>query len=138
MMDTLFAVLEHRLGNVSIDSPVDDVKQRVQGPVSIPNGKDGIVGETFRLMDILVDAPVFPVDIGIDTGIDQRIIELGVEHRQLIVVALRVDARQGLFPAPSCRLGQLIEIVAQCFGFQVLQGAFGTDSGKGNLDLQLF
>ena len=54
MVYALLVMFQHRFGNVCIDLAVDDIEQRMQSPVSIPNGKDRVVGKAIGLMDVLV------------------------------------------------------------------------------------
>ena len=45
-MYALLAMFQHGAGDIRIDPAVDDVEQRMQSPIGVPNGKDRIVRET--------------------------------------------------------------------------------------------
>ena len=59
-MYALLAVLQHGAGDICIDLAIDNIKQRMQGTVSIPNGKDRIVCKTVSLMNIMIQSTILP------------------------------------------------------------------------------
>ena len=75
VMNALLIVFQHRLGDVRIYLPVDDVEERMEGAIRVPYGEDRVIGETFRLMDIMVQAAILPVHVRINTGVDHRVIQ---------------------------------------------------------------
>ena len=52
-MHALLAMLQHGAGDIRIYPAVDDVEQRMQGTIGVPNGKDRVVREIVRLVDIM-------------------------------------------------------------------------------------
>lgn len=52
-MHALLTMLQHGLDDVGVHLSVDDI-EKMERPISIPNGKDGVVREAVRLMDILI------------------------------------------------------------------------------------
>ena len=47
-MHALLAMLQHGAGDIRIYPAVDDVEQRMQGTIGVPNGKDRVVRETWN------------------------------------------------------------------------------------------
>ena len=80
MMHALAVMGEHRLYKIRTDIPFDDVEQRMQGTIGVPNGKDGIVCKALGLVDVVVDPSVFPVYIHINGRVDHRMVQRCVKH----------------------------------------------------------
>ena len=80
----------------------------MQGAVGVPYRKDGVVGETLRLMGLVVDAAVFSVHILVERGVDHHMVERGVEHGLGVVVAIGLGDGEPLLP---CRFRLLLQRV---------------------------
>ena len=74
-MDALLAMLEHGLHHVGVALGLQHIEQGMEGTIGVPKREDGVVGEAFGLMDVMVDAAVLSVHIHIDGGIDHGVIE---------------------------------------------------------------
>ena len=57
------------------------VEQRVGGPERIPKRKDGVFGMSgFRFVDFSIHSSVFPIHIGIGIGIEEGMVQSGIEN----------------------------------------------------------
>ncbi len=135
-VDALLAVLQHALHHVGVALGLQQVEERMQGTVGVPEREHRVVGEAFGLVDVVVETTVLAVDIHIDGGVDHGMVERGVEHGFLVVGTLGLD--DGELTAPFVlRLGkQLLEAFALGFGLEVAQGALGADGGERHFHLQ--
>ena len=93
------------------------------GTVGVPKAEDGVVRESFRLVDFVVKTPVEAVDVHIDRWIDHRVVEGGVEHLLLGFAALDLDLGKLFLPGCAGFAADLLEGFAGGFGFKVLQGS---------------
>ena len=137
-VNTLLAVLEHRLYHVGIALRVQHVEERMQGPVGVPKREHGVVGEAFGLVDVVVEAAILSVHVHVDGGIDHRVIQRSVEHRLLVFGSISLNDSEFLVPF-GLRFGQkLVEITTISLGMKVAQGAFGAGGGECDFHLQTF
>ena len=65
---TLVIVGKHRPDHIPVALWLDDIEQWMQCPIGVPQGEYGIVLKASCLMNILIEAPVFSVNILIDDG----------------------------------------------------------------------
>ena len=129
-MHALLAMLQHGAGDIRIYPAVDDVEQRMQGTIGVPNGKDRVVREIVRLVDIMIQPAILSVHIHIDTRIDHGVIQRGVQHRQLVVRAIGFDNGQFLIPGFTGTSRQPVKIIAGGFSPQIFQSAIRAYAGK--------
>ena len=66
VVDALVVVGQHGLDHVIVALGLDQVEEGVQGSICIPEGKDGVISETLRLVNILVQATIFAVYIFVE------------------------------------------------------------------------
>ena len=135
-MHALLAMLQHGAGDIRIYPAVDDVEQRMQGSIGVPNGKDRVVREIVRLVDIMIQPAILSVHIRIYARIDHGVIQRGVQHRQLVARAGSFDNGQFLIPGFTGTSRQLVETIAGGFSPQIFQSAVGADSRKGDFHFQ--
>ena len=126
-MDTLLLMLYHRLHHIGILPGSNQIQERMFRSVGIPQGEDGIIRKALRLVDVVVQATVFPIDIHIDRRINHRVIERGVEHGLLVFCPFDLEAIQFAVPVFPSRRSQFVEGSAGSLGAQVLQGTLGAD-----------
>ena len=135
-MHALLAMLQHGAGDIRIYPAVDDVEQRMQGTIGVPNGKDRVVREIVRLVDIMIQPAILSVHIRIDTRIDHGVIQRGVQHRQLVVRTIGFDNGQFLIPGFTGTSRQPVETIAGGFSPQIFQSAIRADSRKRHFHFQ--
>ena len=119
----LVVVGQHRLHHVPVAVRLEKGQERMLGTVGVPKAEDGVVRESVRLVDLVVEAPVGTVHVHIDRWIDHRVVEGGVEHLLLGFAALDLDLGKLFLPGCSGFAADLLEGFAGGFGFQVLQGS---------------
>ena len=77
-MHALLAMLQHGAGDIRIYLTVNDVEQRMQSTIGVPNRKNRIVCEIIRLMDIMIQPTILSIHIRIDARIDHGVIQRSV------------------------------------------------------------
>ena len=78
----LLAILIHEgIEEIRAAFPVNDVEQRVQSTVGIPQGKDGIdFLFAFHTVDFLVSATVAAVEVGVEIRRGEAVVHRGIER----------------------------------------------------------
>ena len=122
----------------AVRSRLHDGEQGVQGAVGVPQGEDGVVGESVGGVDVLVQAAVAAVDVLVDHGAEHGVVEGRVEDRLPVVVqGLDSDPAQLAVPGGAGLGPGGVEVPAGSLGGQVGQGAGPAHRRQGHLDLQL-
>ena len=128
---------DHRADHVVRLVRMDDIEQRHGGPVGIPEGEDGVVGE-ITLVDLAVRSAVFPVDVIEDGGMDHGVVQGGIEDRPGgRVLAGDVDLGEFLVPGGIRGGAGRVEIPAREFSGHGRPGTFDADRAEGHLDKDL-
>ena len=132
----LAVVGEHRVHDVAAAVAADEVEQRVQCPVGIPDRENGIIVEIPGLVYLVVDTAVFTVRIHIDRRVYHRVVERRIEHTQRLVAALGFNYRHLLLPL-ACGVGRrLVERAPASLGTQVGQRPARSHGRQRHLDLE--
>ena len=66
---------QHRTHHIGVALGLDEAQQRMQGAVGVPQREDRIVLKASGLVHGAVYATIAPVDVGVDRGVDHRVIE---------------------------------------------------------------
>ena len=90
-MNALLAVFQHGLHHIGIALSLQHIEQRMQGAISVPQRKDGVVGESFGLMNIVVKAAILAVNIHINGRINHRVVQRSVKHGFLVFSSFSID-----------------------------------------------
>ena len=133
---TLLAVSQHGGNHVGVAFGLQQVEQGMQGAVGVPQREHGVIGESFGLMDVVVQPSVLPIDVHIHRRVDHGVIERGVEHGFLVVAALGLKDAQFFVPFVLGFGQQCVEVASVGLGVKVFQGAFGAHCRQGHFHFQ--
>ena len=109
-------------------------QQLVLRTVGIPQREILVVGPAVGTVDLLVVTAIAAVGVAAGQRLQQRVVQRGVEHRAVVLVAaLHADAGQFLAPGVLGLLAHLLEAeqlaAAHAVAAQVVARAFGIDVG---------
>ena len=93
------------------------------GAVSVPEREDGVVVKVPGHVHSPVHTAVLAVHVHVDGGVDERVVERGVDHGLLVVRALAFDASELLLPGLTRRGVDLVEGLARGLSPEILQCA---------------
>ena len=95
--------------------------------IGVPVAESGVLSRT-RFVNFLVGSHVFSVDVACQAGMDESVVEVGVELcNAAFVFAVHFDASQVVVPFPLGSCYHLVEIPSQVVGLQVFSGIFYGD-----------
>ena len=135
-MYTLPIMSQKRCHDIFTTWRIEQIEQRVQSPIGVPNRKYRIIRELIRLMDLLIQSPVRTVIIHIHRWIDHGVIHGRINITNLIIIPLYIDHTQRIFPFLSGLRTQLPEIFTRSLDPQIIQCTAGTHRWKCNFHLQ--
>ena len=82
-VDALVGVGEHAFDEVGRLVRLGEVDPRMQGAIGVPEGKDGVVGEAVRCVDVLVQTAVPAVHVLVEDRTEHAVVEGRAEGGQL-------------------------------------------------------
>ena len=81
-------------GNCALefDCGIDEIEERMLGPVGVPEGEIGVFGGTVAFVDFMVPALIAAVNVGYEVGHEEAVVKGGVESPHLVdVVVLHLN-----------------------------------------------
>ncbi len=132
----LAVVCEHRVHDVAAAVAADEVEQRVQCPVGIPDRENGIIVEIPGLVYLVVDTAVFTVRIHIDRRVYHRVVER--TYRAYAAPRRCLGLQLPTSAPPTCvrRRRRLVERAPASLGTQVGQRPARSHGRQRHLDLE--
>src|SRR5580704_4695799 len=88
MFGTLVIMREHGADHIRVTMWLEDIEQRVQGAMSVPQREGRVVDESVRLMDHLVNSFIGAVNVHIDRRVDKSMVDRGIEIHFLVFCSL--------------------------------------------------
>ncbi|MPN00565.1 hypothetical protein SDC9_147761 [bioreactor metagenome] len=74
-MYTLVMMSQHGINHIGSTFRLYDCQQRMQCPVSVPQGENRVIDKSFRLVYLVVDSPVQAIYIHVFNRIDKRVVQ---------------------------------------------------------------
>lgn len=101
---------QHRTHHIGIAFRFYYIKQRMQGPVGVPQAKSSVIGKAIGVVDVLVKAFILSVYIHVYSWVDQRVVECRIKIFFGFIAAFNLNFVQLLFPLLLPILFNFIEI----------------------------